>query len=565
MNLEESQQNELAYLILLAMEGKISQSGFERLAGVLRSSAAARRFYADILDVQMGLEDVEVQAQWHDSGMPAAFDSVLLSMLAEYEKIAPAAQPHQPKQPEIPKIDHVERGTVIPAVNKASLITAIGSLAALIFLICFGYLLPPRTTPTVARITRTCDAHWENQSSKLEPTNALYPGSLHLLSGVAEIMMDSGVSVILEAPVQLEIETSSCLFLNRGKLVATVQTSTGDRFVVRTPFSTIVDYGTEFGVTVDSQTAQTFVFQGKVELRSGTDPLKYIRSVKLNTDQGGIADASGQVRQATVPPHLFIRRPQFETLQRAAQGQRYYRWKAFNDQLHRDSALVAHYTFDKKDDTDYLLVNEAPLTGSALNGTLGLGGDRPTWTEGRWPQKPALLFNRKQAHRIVVPARPELAIAGPVTIAAWLYLENENQHGHIVSCREGSKINYQMSWFGPNHIDRLHRNRIQLLRYYEERTERGYSEVTSLEPQRWHFLAVTHDNRTARFYLNGNLISVINDECNAEPTVAELVIGDVPLPGHDQWRFDGIIDEIVILSRVMDDSELNAMYAAGKP
>lgn len=565
MIFNESHRNELSLLVLLSLEGKINQEGFDRLSSMLKTMPQARRCYLNILDICLGLEDMEVQSQFHEEGLPVDFNPAVLKALAEYERIAPttpAAAPLKEAPEEL--VTHVRR-TPADSINKTSVFTALSSLAAMVFLVVFIHLLPPKTATYVGRLSRATGAKWAAVNGAIEPGSDLCPGPLNLLEGAAEITLSNGAVLILEAPALVELETPSRIFLNRGRLVAVVENNPEDRFVVRTPYSTIVDFGTEFGVQVDGITTKTHVFRGQIELRSGADPLKYDSAVTLSAEQAGEVNAHGHIQQLEMLPETFLRRPQFDTLELAARGQRYYLWKAFSDQLHRDPALVAHYTFEQRPDSEERLTNLAPLTRNTLHGTLGEVGSRPQWVEGRWPQKQALRFDREMNQRVVVPAQEALSITGPLTVAAWIYLEPGDYSGHLLSCRDRLNVNYQFGWLSDNHPDKPHRNRIQLLRYAQERTQRGYSPVVTLIPGMWHCLAATHDTDIVRFYLNGVFLSEVADSFNAEPAAAELVIGDVPFEGMTNWRFDGTVDEIVIMNRVMTSAELQTMYQSGKP
>lgn len=565
MIFDETLRNELSLLVLLSVEGKINQEGFDRLSYLLESMPQARRFYLRILDTYLGLEEVEVQREFQADGLPGDFNPAVLEALAEYERIAPkkpvTAQPEQKPADLITNVRHEP----IHSFNKTSLVTAIASMAAMVLLVSFIHLLPPKTAMYVGRVSRMTDAQWASVHGVIEPGSDLCPGPLQLLEGVAEIALADGAVLILEAPALVELESPSRIFLNRGRLVATVENNPEDRFVVRTPYSTIVDFGTEFGVQVDAFTTQTRVFRGQVELRSGTDPLKYERAIRLNADQAGAVNVQGDIRPVDILPETFIRRAQLDTLERAARGEPYYRWKAYTDRLHRDPALVAHYTFEPTDKNEQVLINRAPVTGPALNGTLTIADGQPQWVPGRWPRKQALHFNRETNQQVVAAPSENTSITGPLTIAAWIYLEPGDASGHLLSCRDRSNVNYQFGWLSGTHPDKAHRNQIQLLRYAGQRTQRGYSSEVTLDPGIWHCLVATHDNRTARFYLNGTFLSETEDPFTAEPTLTELVIGDVPFEGFSTWRFDGTVDEIVLMSRVLSPSEIKAMYESGRP
>jgi hypothetical protein len=148
----------------------------------------------------------------------------------------------------------------------------------------------------------------------------------------------------------------------------------------------VVDFGTEFGVLVDSTATQTHVFRGQVELRSGPDPLKYHHSVVLNAEQGGQVSTSGEISRVKIIPQTFLRRQQLDLMERAVQGDSYSRWRVFVERLHRDPALVAHYTFEQTPDSEGVLVNAAPRTADTLNGILGLGAIGPNGSGANGPK-----------------------------------------------------------------------------------------------------------------------------------------------------------------------------------
>lgn len=562
MTFDESLLNEVSYLSLLAIEGKIYKEQFIRLCELLGSHPAARHYYALLLNIHLGLEDVQVQAQFHEDGQIGAFNPEVLEALAEYERIAPAIPAEVPVP--VPEKERAAPKTARP-VNKISLVLTLVSMTAMFLLFALLHRLQPQPVGTIGRLERAIGAKWAAVNGQLESGELLCAGPMHLIEGAAEIALDSGATLILEAPAMVELETPSQIFLSRGRLVASIETKGGGRFVVRTPLSSVVDFGTEFGVLADSTGTQTHVFRGQVELRSGSDPLKYHHSVVLNAEQGGQVGTSGEISRVKIIPQTFLRRRQLDLMERAVQGDSYSRWRVFVERLHRDPALVAHYTFEQTPDSEGVLVNAAPRTADTLNGILGLGGNRPQWVQGRWPQKQALRFEREMNQRVVVPAQKALAINGPLTVAAWIYLEPGDSSGHLFTCRDEVNVNYQFGWLGDSHPDKPNRNRIQLLRYTETRTQRGYSPIITLSPGMWHCLAATHDNQTVRFYLDGVFLAEVSDPFSADAAAADLIIGDMPFEAVKEWHFDGTVDEIVILNRVMTSAELVSLYQAGKP
>ena len=112
-------------------------------------------------------------------------------------------------------------------------------------------------------------------------------------SGLLEITYDTGAKIILQGPVEYEVESSAGGYLAIGKLTAQLEKENqklpspacerrGERglnqsdglhsaaplFAVRTPTATVTDLGTEFGVEVDKQgTTTSHVFRGSVNVQ----------------------------------------------------------------------------------------------------------------------------------------------------------------------------------------------------------------------------------------------------------------------------------------------------------
>jgi hypothetical protein len=366
----------------------------------------------------------------------------------------------------------------------------------------------------------------------------------------------------------VELESPTQLWLKRGQVTVNIAGGEVLHFVVRTPTACVVDFGTEFGVAVDdNDRTTTQVFQGEVELRSGSNPLRFDSALKLTNGQAGQVDLEGQVQAKEAAAVQFVRSDEFDMRYKASKGSSYHRWKAYSYQLRRDPALVAYYTFERDSDEAEMLFNMADATHGKMNGQLTSQAKKsaPTWEEGRWPEKTALSFNRNRNQMVDIPPDPQFCINGPVTVAAWIQISDSNEGGHIVSCRqEDSTINYQLGYRSPT--SSFWNNRIQLAR------RRSTEKVEDIRHSRqipeqfgWLLVAATHDNQTLKYYLNGQLIDVQNWIFKQDPVEAGLMIGTTFLESRDDSRFDGKIGEIAIFRRILDEDEISAMYQAGKP
>jgi len=165
----------------------------------------------------------------------------------------------------------------------------------------------PAPPPVVARIARSSDAQWLDAGLSTLPGTQLRPSSMYLTQGFVELACDGGTAVLLQAPVAVRLETSERLFLERGTLSVRIgEDSNG--FIVCTPTGTVVDYGTQFGVLVNSHgETETLVYEGKVGLRSGSDPVRAVTSMILTEGQAGVVEAGGRLASTAFDAGRVVR------------------------------------------------------------------------------------------------------------------------------------------------------------------------------------------------------------------------------------------------------------------
>ncbi len=125
-------------------------------------------------------------------------------------------------------------------------------------------------------------AQWAGSELPTAEGSRLGAGTMRLASGIATIRFDSGATVSLEAPAELDlIDAMRCRVL-RGTAVADVPDS-AIGFWIETPSARVIDHGTRFSVTFDPVTGGTLtqVFEGRVDVENPTDG----KVVALSTGQ----------------------------------------------------------------------------------------------------------------------------------------------------------------------------------------------------------------------------------------------------------------------------------------
>lgn len=268
-------KQELHELVSLMQSKQISEEQLGKLDDLLSSNKAAREIYYDIVGIDLLLH------HRNSSFMPLAI---------------------QPAEAQ-------ESKRYFPLISNAwTHIAAISATAALV--LCsqyYGYTndsnsTQPRYTANngsnplkmyTATVVQEVDCVWGDKEHPIYVGQRLSNEELVLNRGVAEIRFDSGVTIVIEAPSQISIESPSSALLTSGKVVL----KGGEAeitFSLHTPTATLIDIGTEYGVSVGpTGKTEVHVFEGEVAaaLRIGNSEKKIAQH--LTEGQAGVIDVSG--------------------------------------------------------------------------------------------------------------------------------------------------------------------------------------------------------------------------------------------------------------------------------
>lgn len=305
MNVRTEILCEVAELLALSVDGSIEADQFERLENLLQNDSLAREYYYDLLLTTAALN--EVQAIPGREAMEVAneeFDERLWQALAESEKTSPRVYCLPAEQErETVELAAVEKPKA--ALSKFS-IYALAVSAAAALLVAATFLLPP-PRPVVATITDCIQTEWINTKTEFAPGDRLRQGEYFLARGFTEITFEDGAIAVIEAPAAFKLDSSASMFLTSGKMTAAVSAyATG--FTVHTFSGSIVDLGTEFGVSVDGDgSCNVHMFTGRANVIAGAKKTKRTNQIVNASKAINVNSTTGQIRSVQLNEQAFVR------------------------------------------------------------------------------------------------------------------------------------------------------------------------------------------------------------------------------------------------------------------
>ena len=187
------------------------------------------------------------------------------------------------------------RFQITVALSSASILLVILVLAGLSYITNKYKSQEPKDTalPIVAQLGDSINISWEDKSVSSKPGTTLAAKKYILQHGIAEIIFNSGGKIILEAPAEIRLLSSSSMLISRGKLTADLKDDAAG-FTINTPAAKFIDIGTQFGVSVtENGQSELHVFDGKVVLFAGKDKTKQKINKVINAGQAESINASG--------------------------------------------------------------------------------------------------------------------------------------------------------------------------------------------------------------------------------------------------------------------------------
>lgn len=532
MNVQERNQ-----LIDALLEGAISEADFLRLEAELSVDPAGRMAYYDRLALSVLLE-AEAGAQktmtrktapsptsargWVPAFSAAAAFVALLGFVGFLWKLKPDGQK-----------------PLLPTEQRAS-----------------GFAVVAGQVNTV----------WRNTAPLAD--GALVPaGGLELASGVAQIELFSGVTLVVEGDAMFEVISPMEMSVTRGKVLARVP-EPARGFRIRTAEGDIVDLGTEFALSVAPTNSEVHVLQGEVEWHpraEGTRRMGLGEALRWGADGKGTtlaAKAEGFVGMAELSERLI-----------SARAARRGEWQRFSDTLRRDPRLVAYYRMGVADRWNRRLPNEAAGGAASAREAAIVAAAR---VADRWGEPGNALDFSPTGSRV------RLNVPGgyrSLTLLCWVKINSLDRWYNSLFLTDGHDLHephWQIMDDGRLFFSVKKRD-IWDPRRGERDKHIFYSPRfwnASLSG-RWLMIAVTYDveARTVAHYLNGEILSqeAIPEEYLVETvSIGPASLGNWGLPERDEPRFavrnlNGSLDEFALFAAALTPREIKDIYDHGKP
>jgi hypothetical protein len=347
MSLPAPIPSDLSEKIIRLLDGSITDGEFARLNGELAGNEAAAAFYVEfvaayvgltelggvvpmpadaggdsrLLDTERLMELLKLNPQPLDKSVSLHLDpevsqdekrrriesyarQQLENFLEQQRREAspvPSSRPSWDLSATLSQTATIMEGIVRAGVRLVKA-AAVVALSVLVVAMVWTWVASSRP---VATVVESVDARWERP---IREQVALRPQRLHLEQGYARIRLRQGTELIVQAPSTVELETANRIFLEAGWITARVPIEARG-FMVSTPLSSVVDYGTEFGLLVNKESsAEVHVFDGKIGLQPrGNDSTKPAQ--ELLNGEAATVDGAGQVRQGLMKDRtrLFTR------------------------------------------------------------------------------------------------------------------------------------------------------------------------------------------------------------------------------------------------------------------
>lgn len=411
------------------------------------------------------------------------------------------------------------------------------------------------------------DAVWGGQGLLLNG-DLIPQGELHLVSGLVQIELFSGVTVVIEGAARFTVLSPMEIAVTQGKVRVHVP-EPAHGFRVRLSDGEVVDLGTDFAVSVIDEHSEVHVLDGAVEWRPHEQDMRL-----LEDGEAFRWSADGVGRSIPSAADGFVDSVRLQDRLASARKLQEANWYRYAESLRRDPRLIAHYQMGVVEDSGRRLPNRALM-----------GGERPA-SEGavvaasrstdRWGRpNGALDFSPTGSRvRLFVPDEHQ-----SLTLICWVKINSLDRWYNSLFLTDGHDINephWQLMddgrlFFSVKKRDVFDKQKGETDKHIYYSPAFWDSTLSG----KWVMLATVYDTqaRTVTHFLNGEVLS--KEAIPEEYLVDQIHIGHASLcnwglPTWDNPRFavrnlNGSMDEFAMFSASLAPDEIKEIYQHGKP
>lgn len=536
---DETTPNELpkglAQTIQRYLDGQIEEQEFAELQELMERSAEARKFYRSVANMDSNLREIAEES--------------------EPENVVPIGSP---------------RRSVVAALSQAAAMFVLG--AVLVYVTVGNKAGPEKVEsgsvsagfagadssdkayePTIATLTRAVGVEWGEGARNFRVGSGLPSGKLKFETGLLQIEFYSGAIVIIEGPAEFDLVDPMRAVCHFGKTRANVPES-AHGFTITSSHVDVVDLGTEFALVVDkSGKGEVHVFDGEVEIheKPGGEMLHLMSG-------NGVRFGEGSPEVLPLNEMGFVDFQRVSSLATAEADEHRARWLHYSEELKADPDVMLYFSFDETRDWVRQLRNVRKMTADPLHGAV-VGCQ---WSQGRWIGKSALEFKRAGDRvRIQIPGKHD-----QFSLMAWVRIDGFD--------RDLNSLMLSDNWVaGGLHWQFTRKGELILGTKFDQGS--GHYQTLPVLNQshlgQWIQLAVSYDSKTKRVahYLNGKVVWQGEMEHHFPVSVPRGELGnwktDYPQQGTNIRNLNGRMDEFVVFSRSLSDSEMGNLFERGKP
>jgi hypothetical protein len=406
-----------------------------------------------------------------------------------------------------------------------------------------------KNTPTqtgLGIITKALNIKGSHQ--KMDSGRILEPGVMDFHSGIIQVEMFSGASLVLHGPVKIKFIDPMKAQLLYGHIRARVPKQ-AQGFTLLTKDMNIVDLGTEFTLKVEPNKApQVYVHEGEVLLNETVNN-KTLKSVKTAEGYSWVDEQF----TATQKSPKTISFDDLEKLNKDFRQEKLNAWQDFAKSLKQRKDVVLFYSFQDQAHSSRVIKNQSLVNDENLNGSI-VGAK---WSQGRWPGKAALAF-RSTGDRIRLNIPGEF---DSITFSTWIQICSFDRWLSSLILTDNydkGELHWQLSDSGEI-----------ILGARQNGNTFSPPIITPKDLGRWIHIATVYDSESLaiRHYLDGKEIHTKKIKRAHKIKLGKSDIGNWTTNQQDNAirSLNGTMDEFIIFSKALSSKEVDEIYLLGKP